>query len=127
MTALIGGSVLLIAGAALALVFGWIGADTGLIWVSILASVLSAILLALGYYRSKGEVAAIRSGRGGQEAAIGGGPRPARPAPDAVIAVADRKRFHRPDCRYARVKGAEEMSAATARRRGYDPCTICKP
>ncbi len=126
MTALIGGSVLLIAAAAVALVFGWIGADTNLIWVSILASVLSAILLALGYYRSKSEVAAIAR-RGGHDAVVAEGPRPGRPAAGAVIAVADRKRFHRPDCRYARVKGAEEMPVATARRRGFDPCTICKP
>ena len=124
MTALIGGSVLLIAGAALALVFGWIGADTNLIWVSIAASVVSAVLLALGYYRSKNEVVAIR--RGGNDDSAPG-PRQERSDAGSVVAVADRKRFHRPDCRYARVKGAEEMSVTAARRRGYDPCAICKP
>ena len=126
MTALIGGSLLLIAGAALALVFGWIGADTNLIWVSIAASVVSAVLLALGYYRSKTEAAAIASSRG-QDAVATEGARRDRPAGDSVVAVPDRKRFHRPDCRYARVKGAEQMSATAARRRGYDPCAICKP
>ena len=122
MTALIGGSVLLIAGAALALVFGWIGADTNLIWVSIAASVMAAVLLALGYHRSKNEVVAIRR-RGNYAPA----PRQERSEEGSVVAVADRKRFHRPDCRYARVKGAEEMSVTAARRRGFDPCAICKP
>ena len=60
MTALIGGSVLLIAGSALALVFGWITAQSVLIWTSIAASVTAGILLALGYYRSREEIAASR-------------------------------------------------------------------
>ena len=114
MTALIGGSMLLIALAAVSLVIGWIGADPPLIWASILASVVSAVLLALGYYRSRGEIAAQ-----------------ARPIVETkkgeVVAVPDRQRYHKPDCRYAKVKGAEAMSVTDARRRGYDPCTICKP
>ena len=56
MTALIGGSVLLIAGSAIALVFGWITAEAVLIWLSIGASVAAGILLALGYARSRSEV-----------------------------------------------------------------------
>lgn len=44
-----------------------------------------------------------------------------------VVAVAERKKFHRPDCRYAKAKGAETMSKANARRRGLAPCGICKP
>lgn len=44
-----------------------------------------------------------------------------------VVAVAERKKFHRPDCRYAKSKGAETMSKANARRRGLAPCGICKP
>ena len=60
MTALIGGSVLLIAGSALALVFGWITAEAALIWTSILASVAAGVLLALGYYRSREEIAEAR-------------------------------------------------------------------
>ncbi len=114
MTALIGGSMLLIALAAVTLVIGWIGADPPLIWTSIAASVVSAVLLALGYYRARGEIVAQ-----------------ARPSldtkPGEVVAVPDRQRYHRPDCRYAKVKGAEAMSATAARRRGYDACTICKP
>ncbi|MEA2447167.1 MAG: hypothetical protein QOK47_804 [Actinomycetota bacterium] len=56
MTALIGGSMLLIAGSAVALVFGWISAEATLIWTSIGASVAAGILLALGYSRSKQEI-----------------------------------------------------------------------
>ena len=114
MTALIGGSLLLIAMAAITLVIGWIGADPPLIWISIGASALAAVLLALGYYRSKEDVAAqarpmVQAGEG------------------EVVAVPERKRYHRPDCRYARVKGAEALSVKAARQRGYDACTICKP
>jgi hypothetical protein len=60
MTALIGGSMLLIAGSAIALVFGWISAEETLIWTSIGASVAAGILLALGYSRSKQEIASSR-------------------------------------------------------------------
>jgi hypothetical protein len=113
-TALIGGALLLIALSAITLVIGWISADPPLIWVSIGASVVAAVLLALGYYRSKEDIAA-------QE----------RPTVEAkkgeVVAVPSRQRFHKPDCRYAKVKGAEVMTAAAARQRGYDACTICKP
>ncbi len=55
MTALIGGSVLLIAASALALVFGWLTAESALIWTSIVASVVAGILLALGYSRARQE------------------------------------------------------------------------
>ena len=122
MTALVGGSVLLIVGSAIALVFGWGTANSSLIWTSIAASVAAAVLLALGYQRAKVEARA---------------PRPRPPAPtrgptreeaaEAVVAVPDRKRFHRPSCRYAGMRGAQEMSRDAALRRGYDPCNICKP
>ncbi len=56
MTALVGGSVLLIAASALALIFGWITAESALIWTSIIASVVAGILLALGYQRSRQEL-----------------------------------------------------------------------
>ena len=114
MTALIGGSMLLIALAAITLVIGWIGADPPLIWTSIASSVLAAVLLALGYYRSRSEVLAQA------------GPM-VQTQEGEVVAVPDRQRYHRPECRYAKVKGAEAMSVTAARRRGYDACTICKP
>lgn len=139
MTALIGGSLLLIVVAAVALAMGWVGANESLIWTSIAASVAAAVMLSLGYYRSKGE------------AAGGPAPRP-EPAPerreqearrpeqtqpvgmvvpdddaDRVVAYADRSRFHRSDCRYASVPGGERITRETAVRRGYDPCGICKP
>ena len=56
MTALVGGSLLLIASSAVALVFGWITAESTLIWISIGASVVAGVLLALGYQRSKQEL-----------------------------------------------------------------------
>ena len=60
MTALVGGSVLLIAASALALISGWLTAQATLIWISIGASVVAGILLALGYQRSKQD---LRSGQ----------------------------------------------------------------
>lgn len=114
MTALIGGSLLLIAGAAVTLVIGWIGADPPLIWISIASSVAAAVLLALGYYRSSSEVAA----QGIRVREVGEGD---------VVAVPDTRRYHTADCRYAKAKGAEIIPAAEAKKRAYDACTICKP
>ena len=45
-------SMLLIAGSAVALGFGWITANESLIWASIAATGVAAILLALAYYLS---------------------------------------------------------------------------
>jgi len=59
-TALVGGSLLLIAGSAVALVFGWLTAESTLIWISIGSSVVAGILLALGYQRSKQELRQAR-------------------------------------------------------------------
>jgi hypothetical protein len=144
MTALVGGSVLLIVVAATALVLGWTSADGSLIWTSIGASVTAAVLLALGYYRSKAEL----------DTAPPPHPRPptpeppeepeprgpsAPPAPSTVrppesgsegrevIADPDRKRYHRPECRFARASRAQPMSLDAARARRYDPCGVCKP
>jgi hypothetical protein len=55
-----------------------------------------------------------------------GAAKPSSPS-DAVVAIASKKKFHRPDCRYAKSESGEEMSRASARKRGYSPCGICKP
>ena len=47
MTVLIGASVLLIAGSAIALVFGWTGADQSLIWTSIAATAGESKMIAV--------------------------------------------------------------------------------
>ena len=57
MTVLIGASVLLIAASAVALVFGWTGADQTLIWTSIAATAAAAVALALAYFRSRSQPA----------------------------------------------------------------------
>ncbi|HVM34305.1 MAG TPA: hypothetical protein VM784_03070 [Actinomycetota bacterium] len=44
-----------------------------------------------------------------------------------VVAVADRKKYHRPECRYAKAAGGERITKAQARRRSYSACGICKP
>jgi hypothetical protein len=44
-----------------------------------------------------------------------------------VVAVPERRKFHRADCRYARVRGATKMTKSSARRRNFDACGICKP
>ena len=141
MTALIGGSLLLIVVAAVSLGMGWIGANESLIWTSIVASVGAAVMLSLGYYRSKAEASRRPAPRPEPaperpRPAAAAQPQETQPVPvvgaddddaDRVVAYADRSRFHRPDCRYASVPGGERISRETARRRGYDPCGVCKP
>lgn len=53
MTGLIAGSMLSIALAAAALVFGWAGASEPLVWMSIAASVAAGVCLALAYHQSR--------------------------------------------------------------------------
>jgi hypothetical protein len=145
MTALVGGSVLLIVVAATSLVLGWTSADGSLIWTSIGASVLAGILLALGYYRSKAELHTAPPTAGtspaprppeatAPEGPSATAPLPAIPRPETegeggaeVIVDPDRKRYHRPECRFARASRAQAMSLDAARSRRYDPCGVCKP
>jgi hypothetical protein len=44
-----------------------------------------------------------------------------------VVAIPRRRKFHRPDCRYAKSAASERMPRSAARRRDYDACGICKP
>jgi hypothetical protein len=80
------------------------------------------------------------------EVSVGAGPggsptRPETPSParaaskpqgipvadDVVVAVPARGKFHRPECRFARVDGAERIPRAAARKRALSPCGICRP
>ncbi|MEA2434489.1 MAG: hypothetical protein QOG54_1946 [Actinomycetota bacterium] len=184
MTALIGGSILLIIVASVSLVMGWASTNEPLIYTSITSSVASFVCLALAYYRSKGEarkiVAAADVAEGvdplvdeepaddqlvdasaealakeaeaeadeetplagtqaidvvtDDEPSPGLEPEPEpepTPEPEAstddVVAFAQRRRYHRPECRYASAGGGERMSKAAAVTRGYDACRSCKP
>lgn len=52
--------------------------------------------------------------------------KPTRPAGGGrVVVLPGRSRYHVSSCRFARGKGAEEISEATARRRRYRPCSVC--
>jgi len=44
-----------------------------------------------------------------------------------VIAVEGGESFHRSDCALVRDKGGEELTPATARKRGLRPCPVCEP
>jgi hypothetical protein len=133
MTVLIGASVLLIAGSAIALVFGWVSANESLIWTSIVASFGAAIALALAFLRSRVEASALARRTAAQnapatQATTGGGQAATDVGSDAsVVGVSSSSRYHRPECRYASAKGAEAMTLAAARKEGYRPCGICKP
>jgi hypothetical protein len=52
-----------------------------------------------------------------------------RPGPVAggakVVVLPGRTRYHMPGCRFARGKGAEEIPESTARRRQFQPCSVC--
>ena len=129
MTLLIGASVLLILASAIALVFGWATANGSLIWTSIVASAAAAIALALAFFRSRVEAAAIARGRPERRAGPASGDE-ASGSPEGsskVMVVRESKRYHRPDCRYASSGGAESMTKGAAHREGFSPCGICKP
>jgi hypothetical protein len=50
----------------------------------------------------------------------------ARQAPRVVV-FPDRDKYHTPGCRFAGGRGSEKVTKATARRRGHEPCGVCKP
>lgn len=132
MTVLIGASVLLIAGSAIALVFGWAGADQSLIWTSIAATAAAAVTLSLAYVRSRTAPAPTRRSPE-REPEPEAKRQDAEPAADpasereTVVAIVSTKKFHRPDCRYAGAAGGERMTKGAARRADYAPCAVCKP
>ena len=134
MTLMIGVSLLLVAGSAIALVFGWATVNSSLIWTSIAASIGSAVFLALAYYGSRSrredydDEDYSEEEDDDREEPTSTAAMPAIGSDDEeVVAIPERRRYHLPDCRYARVKGAEKMSRSAARRRGYDACNICRP
>ena len=59
MTALLGGSMLLIAASAAALVYGWLDGDDTFIWGSIAATVGAALLVGIAYWRSARQPAVV--------------------------------------------------------------------
>ena len=145
MTGLIAGAILLIVLSAVTLIFGWVGSNETLIWISIAGSVGSAVCLALAYYRSKQETSRPRrSPRGG----VPKSPPPAAAAAPAAAApatsvsqdtqaieaveggaevVADGSgKFHKPGCPQMRGTG-ERLSREEAKRRGLDACRVCRP
>lgn len=49
-------------------------------------------------------------------------------ASGTVVALPERGTYHEPECRFIRGKrDTESLSIATAKRRGYNPCGVCKP
>ena len=129
MTLLIGASVLLITASAIALVSGWVAANESLIWTSIVSSVGAAVAPALAFFHSRQEAVAVQRRASTKEAEQVARERLAadQEAAQKVIGIPDTKRFHRPNCRYATSKGAEETIKAAARKAGMRPCGICKP
>jgi hypothetical protein len=63
LTYLIGGSLTLIVLSTVALVFGWLTENEPMVWISIAASVFSAILLAVAYSQSRALVPRVSAGR----------------------------------------------------------------
>jgi len=144
---LIAASLILITAASITLGFGWLGANSALVWLSILCSASTAIALSVAYSKSRQMADNARRARTPRRAArargagvaAGGFATQAMARPNTrsrdrvspndgeVVAVPERRKFHRPDCRYARVKGATRMAKSTARRRNFDACGICKP
>jgi hypothetical protein len=150
MTGLIAGAILLIVGSAVALIFGWIGSNETLIWTSIAGSVGAAVCLALAYYRSKQETSRPRRRRPPEPGAAAASPAatnavvptPVASAPsssvsqdtqamaglepDQVVVTAGGSRFHRTGCPQAR-GATESVDRDEAKRRGLQPCRVCRP
>ena len=151
-TVFVGGSALLLAGAMAALFFGFANGEDSLVWTALIASAAAAVLLVVAYFVSRREMTAARkreavaemvgdtgdatetrerhgpaTDEDADDAADDTSEETADASEDTVVAVVARKKFHRPDCRYASSEGAESMTQAEARRRGFSPCGICKP
>ena len=142
MSALLAGSIALIAGSSVALIIGWLNANEGFIWTSIAATAGAFALLVLAYVRSSKLPRAVQTTEApAEEASAEGEPgTPAQSGMDTavmspagmddateVVAVARTKKFHRPDCRFAAAKGGETVSRGAAAGRGFAPCGVCKP
>lgn len=119
----------MIVASAIALVFGWVSANESLIWTSIVSSVLAAIALALAFLRSRVEAVAVQRRASDREAERAEQERTVaeQEAKQEVVGIADTKRFHRPNCRYASSKGGATMTKGEARKAGMRACGICKP
>jgi hypothetical protein len=50
-----------------------------------------------------------------------------QPKGPRVLVIPGRSRFHTAACRFAKGPGVREVSETTARRRGYEPCSVCMP
>ena len=153
MTGLIGASVVLIVASAVALAFGWTSAQPALIWISIALTSGAAVCLAVAYQKSvraaRSEPTEPSEGDDATAAIVTvsspASPATARPetptaaraphkppgapapAEEEVVAIPERRKYHRLDCRYAQVSKGERMPRTAARRRAYSPCGICKP
>lgn len=155
MTLLIGGAVVLVAGAVVALLFGWGQGDDGILFLSIAASAVAGVLLAIAYVLTRreakrtpsessaagaegeGEDASADAGEGSDEAAAETSPEAetgvdtagdgAGPDDAEVVAYPARKRFHKPDCRYADRPGGRTMTRSEATEEGFTACGVCKP
>ena len=142
MTGLIAGAILLIVLSAATLIFGWVGSNETLIWISIAGSVGSAVCLALAYYRSKQETSRPRrSSRTGvpknPPAAATTAPAPSTSLSQDTQAIAAVEggedvvadgsgKFHSPGCPQMRGTG-ERLSWEEAKGRGLDACRVCRP
>lgn len=108
MTLLLGGSVLLIGGSAVALVLGWLNANEGFVWTSIAATLVAAVLLVVAFLRSRKEApAAAVAGPGSGGAEI-----------DPEI-LADREKRSKEKYARANTRGSDEAGATAV----MDPAT----
>lgn len=137
-------SGLLVLVALVLLVIGLFGSGLGLIWASIITSVVAGVFLLLGALQRRGEAprAAESGGATGSEmldrvTAVSVRPREDAPAEDAgmpassgptVSVVPGRPRYHVASCRFlAGRPDVEEIALDMAQGEGYTACGVCKP
>lgn len=138
-------SWVLVIGAAAALVAGIYEGGFTLIFIAIGGALASAVFLAAGVLRTRSVEPATAGGPFGPEEAAAPAERPAarkqtakrtavkretaaRRAAARVVAIPERGTYHEAGCRFVKARrDTDRITRATAKRRGYSACGVCKP
>ena len=128
---------------AIALLIGGLASSgLGLVWASIVVSLVSAVFLAVGVYQRRNDVPGVEldspvvtpkvdevEGVRTVSSALSAAPAVSAPASQdgTVLVVEGRPRYHVAGCRYLTGKDAQERSLSAARAEGFSACGVCKP
>ncbi|SFS33702.1 hypothetical protein [Saccharopolyspora flava] len=126
--------LLLVLVAAATLVAAVLGAGSSFAWISVLASVLGAVLLVLD--RIKARQGRAGPARGGRHRAGTQGPEPGQERSNAaeaadrdaeVVVIDERPRYHVRTCEWLGDAETLPLKLGEARELGFTPCARCAP